>query len=85
MGYSEKFLYHYSLRQVKYVENAKYLKLFQMHVAIVEQFGGEGARDPVIVIRELEIMGVTQTSATDAQILEARRVGEEKCLAMALI
>jgi hypothetical protein len=43
------------------------------------------AQDPVIVIRELELIGVTQTSATDAKILEARRVGKEKYLEMALI
>jgi hypothetical protein len=51
----------------------------------MEQFRGEVARDPVIVIRELEVMGVTQTSANDAQILEARKVGKEKYLDMALI
>jgi hypothetical protein len=67
------------------VDNVKYLELFQTHVAIVEQFRGEVARDPVIVIRDLELIGVTQTSSTDAQILEARRVGKEKYLAMALI
>jgi hypothetical protein len=68
----------YALRQGKDVDNAKYLELFQTHVAIVEQFRGEVALDPVIVIRdlELELMGVTQMSATDEQILEARRVGK---------
>jgi hypothetical protein len=54
-------------------------------VAIIEQFGGEVARDTAIVICELELIGVTQTSATDAQILEARRVGKEKYLEMAPI
>jgi hypothetical protein len=39
----------------------------------------------VIVIRELELVGETQTSTTDAQILEAIKVGKEKYLAMALI
>jgi hypothetical protein len=67
------------------VDNSKYLQLFQTHVEIVEQFRGEVNRDPVIVIRELELMGVTQTSATDARILEARKDGKEKYLAMALI
>jgi hypothetical protein len=66
----------YALWQGKDVDNAKYLELFQMRVAIVEQFGGEVARDPVIVIRELELIGVTQTSTTDAQIIEARRFGK---------
>jgi hypothetical protein len=75
----------YALRKGKDVDNVKFLELFQTHVAIVEQFGGEVARDPVIVIRELELIGVDQTSATDAQILETRRVGKENYLAMALI
>jgi hypothetical protein len=39
----------------------------------------------VIVKRELELVGETQTSATDAQILEARKVGKEKYLKMSLI
>jgi hypothetical protein len=46
----------YALRQGKDVDNVKYLELFQKHVVIVEQFGGEVARDPVIVIRELELI-----------------------------
>jgi hypothetical protein len=33
----------YALRQRKDVDNAKYLELFQTHVAIVEQFRGEVA------------------------------------------
>jgi hypothetical protein len=75
----------YALRQGKDVDNANYLEIFQTHVAIVEQFGGEVARYPVIMIRELELMEVTQTFATDAQILEKRRVGNEKYMAMDLI
>jgi hypothetical protein len=67
------------------VDNAKYLEQFQTHVAIVEQFGGEVARDPVIMLRELELVGETQASATDARILKAGKVGKEKYLAMALI
>jgi hypothetical protein len=38
----------YTLRQGKYMGNAKYQDIFQMHVAIVEQIGGEITRYPVI-------------------------------------
>jgi hypothetical protein len=75
----------YTLRQGKDVDNAKYLEQFQTHVAIVEQFGGEVARDPVIMLRELELVGETQATATDAHILKAGKVGKEKYLEMALI
>jgi hypothetical protein len=84
LGSTEKIRF-YALRQGKDVKNSKYLELFQTHVAIVEQFGGEVSRGPVIVIRELEFMGVAQMSTTDPHILEARKVGKEKYLAVALI
>jgi hypothetical protein len=75
----------YSLRQDKDMDNAKYLELFQTHVAIVEQFGGDIARDPVIVTRELELKQLVEASASDEQILDAQITGKEKYLAMALI
>jgi hypothetical protein len=75
----------YTLRQGKDVDNAKYLEQFQTHVAIVEQFGGEVARDPVIMLRELTLVGETHATATDEQILKAEKVGKEKYLGMALI
>jgi hypothetical protein len=75
----------YTLRQGKDVDNAKYLEQFQTHIAIVEQFGGEVTRDPVIVIRELALVGETHETATDEQILKAEKVGKEKYLGMALI
>jgi hypothetical protein len=49
----------YALRQGKDVDNSKYLEIFQTHVVIVEQFGDEVALDPVIVIRELDLIGIT--------------------------
>jgi hypothetical protein len=67
------------------VDNAKYLEKFQTHVAIVEQFGGEVARDPVIMLRELELVGETHETVTDEQVFKAEKVGKEKYLGMALI
>jgi hypothetical protein len=75
----------YTLQQVKNMDNAIHLELFQMHVAIVEQFGGEIARDLVILLLELELVGVEQNSASEEQTLEAMKLGKEKYLAMALI
>jgi hypothetical protein len=75
----------YTLRQGKYMDNAKYLELFKTHVAVVEQFGGSVTRDPIIVLRELEVLGIDKDSATKAEILEARKVGEDKYLGMALV
>jgi hypothetical protein len=42
-------------------------------------------RDPVIVLRELEVLGIDKDSATKAEILKARKVGEDKYLGMALV
>jgi hypothetical protein len=75
----------YTLRQGKDVDNVKYLEQFQTHVAIVEQFRGEVARDPVIMLRELALVGETHATATDEQILTAEKVGKEKYLGMALL
>jgi hypothetical protein len=67
------------------MDNAKYLELFKTHIAIVEQFGGSVTRDPVIVQGELEVLGINKDNATKAEILKARKVGEDKYLGMALI
>jgi hypothetical protein len=78
-------IWFYTLRQGKDMDNAKYLELFKTHVAIVEQFGGAVSRDPFIVMRELEVLGIDKDSATKAEILKARKVGEDKYLGMALV
>jgi hypothetical protein len=75
----------YTLRQGKDVDNAKYLEQFQTHITIVEQFGGEVTRDPVIMIRELALVGETHETPTDKPILKAEKVGKKKYLGMALI
>jgi hypothetical protein len=75
----------YTLRQGKNMDNAKYLELFKTHVAVVEQFGGSVTRDPIIMLRELEVLGIDKDSATKAEILKARKVGEDKYLGMALV
>jgi hypothetical protein len=67
------------------VENTKYLELFKTHVAVVEQFGGAVAQDPVVVIRELELMGINKDNASNDDIIKARKAGEDKYLVMALI
>jgi hypothetical protein len=46
------------LRQGKDMTNDKFLELFQTHVAVVKQFGGEICRDPIVLRKELEILGV---------------------------
>jgi hypothetical protein len=60
------------------VDRAKYLEQFQTHVIIVEQFGGEVARYPVIMLREIALVGETHATATDEQILKAEKVVKEK-------
>jgi hypothetical protein len=75
----------YTLLQGKDVDNANYLELFKMHVAVVEQFGGAIARDPVVVLRELEFMGIDKDNASKDEILKARKAGEDKYLGMALV
>jgi hypothetical protein len=75
----------YTLRQGKGVDNAKYLELFETHVAVVEQFGGAIARDPVVVLRELEIMGINKDNASNDEVIKARKAGEDKYLVMALV
>jgi hypothetical protein len=75
----------FTLRQGKYMENAKYLELFKTHIAVVEQFGGTVTGDPIIVLRELNLMGLDNTSASGDEILKARKNGEEKYLGMALV
>jgi hypothetical protein len=75
----------YMLRQGKDVTNVKFLELFHVHVSIVEQFGGEISRDPIILREDLELMGVDASTATDKELLDASRVRKENYLAMALI
>jgi hypothetical protein len=37
------------------------------------------------VLRELEVLGIDKDSVTNAEILKARKVGEDKYLGMALV
>jgi hypothetical protein len=68
----------YTLRQGKDADKAKYLQLFKTHVAIVEQFGGAITRDPVVVLRDLELMGINKDNASKDGIIKARKAGEDK-------
>jgi hypothetical protein len=65
----------YTLLQGKYMDNANYLELFKMPVAIVEQFGRAIARDPVVVLRELKVLGIDKDNASKDEIIKARKVG----------
>jgi hypothetical protein len=58
----------FMLRQGKDMTNDKFLELFQTHVAVVEQFGGEICRDPIVLRKELEILGVESSVATDKEL-----------------
>jgi hypothetical protein len=75
----------FMLRQGKDMTNDKFLELFQTHVAVVEQFGGEICRDPIILRKELETMGVEVSVATKKELRNARKIGKDKYLAMAMI
>jgi hypothetical protein len=75
----------FMLRQGKDMTNNKFLELFQTHVAVVEQFGGEICRDPIVLEKELETMGVEANVATEKELRNARKIGKDKYLAMALI
>jgi hypothetical protein len=55
----------FMLQQGKDMTNDKFLELFQTHVAVVEQFGGEICRDPIVLRKELEAMGVEASVATE--------------------
>jgi hypothetical protein len=59
--------------------------LFKTHVAVVEQFGGKVAGYPIIVLRELKLMELDNTSVSGDEILKARKNGEEKYLGVALV
>jgi hypothetical protein len=48
----------FMLQQGKGMTNDKFLELFQTHVAVIEQFGGEICRDPIVLRKELDTMGV---------------------------
>jgi hypothetical protein len=48
----------FMLQEGKDMTNDKFLELFQTHVAVVEQFGGEICRDPIVLRKELETLGV---------------------------
>jgi hypothetical protein len=74
-----------SLRQGKDVTNDKFLETFQTHVSVIEQFGGEISRDTTILIKELEIRGLSVKDATEAQIAESSNTGKGKYLAIALL
>jgi hypothetical protein len=56
------------LRQGKDMTNDKFLELFQTHVAVVEQFGGEICCDPIVPRKELELMGVEASVATEKEL-----------------
>jgi hypothetical protein len=42
----------------------KFLEMFQMNVAVVEQFGGDIGREPIIFFKELELEGLNEATAT---------------------
>jgi hypothetical protein len=48
--------------------NDKFLELFQTHGAVIEQFGGEIWRDPIVLRKELETMGVEAIVATEKEL-----------------
>jgi hypothetical protein len=75
----------YALRQGKDVSNVKFLEIFQTHVDVLEQFGGEIGRDPIICANELELEGLIEATATDEQTIKTSKEGKEKYLAMSLI
>jgi hypothetical protein len=56
------------LRQGKDMTNDKFLELFQTHVAVIEQFGGEICRDPIILRKDLETLGVEASVATEKEL-----------------
>jgi hypothetical protein len=54
-------------------------------MVVVEQLGGEIGRDPIILSKELEMLGSNVKEATEEQLYQGSKVGKEKYLAMALI
>jgi hypothetical protein len=44
--------------------NAKFLELFQTHISVVEQYGGEVSKDPGAIGTELKLTGVDPQQAT---------------------
>jgi hypothetical protein len=58
----------FMLRQGKDMTNDKFLELFQTHVAVVEQFGGEICRDPIVLRKELETLRVEANVATEKEL-----------------
>jgi hypothetical protein len=68
----------FMLRQGKDMTHDKFLELFQTHVAVVKQFGGEICRDPIFPRKELEAMGVEAKVATKRELRKSRKVGNDK-------
>jgi hypothetical protein len=75
----------FMLRQGKDMTNDKFLELFQTHVAVFEQFGGEICRDPIVLRKELETLGIEASVATEKELRNARKIGKDNYLEMALI
>jgi hypothetical protein len=54
-------------------------------VAVVEQFGGEVGRDPIVLRKELELLGSNVKEETEEQLYQGSKIGKDNYLAMALI
>jgi hypothetical protein len=84
-GLHDSNIRFYALRQGKDVSNVKFLEMFQTNVTVVEQFGGKARRDPIICVKELDLEGLNEATATDGKKIKTIKEGKEKYLVMSLI
>jgi hypothetical protein len=75
----------FMLQQGQDMTNDKFLELFQTHVAVVNKIGREIYRDPIVLRKELEMLGVESRVATEKELWNARKIGKDKYLEMTLI
>jgi lipid II:glycine glycyltransferase (peptidoglycan interpeptide bridge formation enzyme) len=65
--------------------NKKFLELFQTHVSVLEQYGGEVAKDPGAIHPELDLEGIDPDLAMEAQKKTAIKTATYKYLAVAML